>query len=134
MAPVPTQWGYTMWSGWRDGNIGMLTLHPMLGKDQRRLVKLIGHYTWRRLGEELELDALVIVCDSGFGEKARYQVIPPQIVGRSVRELGAGKKPTIQREMPPVPPKPQGKPEEQPGPATGLESPPPKVPDKGAGR
>lgn len=113
--------GFTVETG-PDGNIGTLTLYPMLGKDQRRLVKLIGHYTWRRLGEELELDALVVVCDAGFGERVRYQVTAPQIVGRSVRELSEGERPTIRREMPPVPPKPD------------PETPPSKVPDKGAGR
>jgi hypothetical protein len=80
------------------GNIGTLTIHPMLGIDQPRLVHAVGQYVWRRIGVEERLHALIVECDTGFGERSRYQVASPDVIGPSVTPLRPDQPPSVRHD------------------------------------
>lgn len=62
-----------------NGRVAELVVYPLLGVSRMRLAQDVGAFAWRRVGFELGLDALVVVCVDLDGERTSFPIRRPYV-------------------------------------------------------
>lgn len=76
-------------SGSAPKRVATVTVQPLIGLSIERFAQDTGEFVWNRIGVDRSFDELLVVCDTGLGDKRTFRVAPPLSAGRVIQEIRA---------------------------------------------